>query len=152
MEPALAATSLAEDALDLLARISGMPVLALTQQQGNAFVVIASIDRARAGVERGAVLGRSSTFCHVAVRSAEPIVIDDAHSDPRYRRHRAFLRHRVRSYVGVRISREPFMIGTLCAMSPLAHVGLEHLAPHFAIVARLLSAEPNCRSRSVAPR
>lgn len=57
------------------------------------------------------------TFCHYAIRSREPLVIDDALRDPVYRDVPTVTTLGVRAYLGVPLLLDDEIIGSFCAIA-----------------------------------
>jgi signal transduction histidine kinase len=60
----------------------------------------------------------SHSFCHFVVESGEPLVIENAHEDPRVSSHPATLELGICAYLGMPIiTQDGYVLGTLCAVS-----------------------------------
>jgi EAL domain-containing protein (putative c-di-GMP-specific phosphodiesterase class I) len=64
-----------------------------------------------------AAMARSEVFCDTVVRSGEPVLVDDAVTDPRFARMPAVTKGEIGSYLGVPlIGREAMVIGAVCVI------------------------------------
>jgi sigma-B regulation protein RsbU (phosphoserine phosphatase) len=136
------ATNEVDDVLHTLGVESGMPTVLLTHVNQGSWSPWAVHDGGSFGLEAGRQIDATHTLCEVVCRSDMPLALDDARRDVRFSEHPASTTFGVAAYVGV-----PFrlpngsVLGTLCALDRVPHVGLEEVLPLYRLFARLLAHE-----------
>ncbi len=131
-----------DDVLRTLGVESGMPTVMLTHVDAGTWSPWAVHDGASFGLVPGRHYQATETLCEVVCRDHAPLALDDARRDRRFTDHPASTRLGVAAYIGVpfRLPDGP-VLGTLCALDRVPHVGLEEVLPLYRLFARLLAHE-----------
>jgi signal transduction histidine kinase len=105
--------------LDALCEITGMRFAAVARVTDSTWIACAVKDDIEFGLRPGGRLDVDTTLCIESKRSNQPIAIDQASLDPRYRDHRTPKIYGIESYVSVPIVlANGRYFGNLCAIDP----------------------------------
>jgi len=105
--------------LEVLCDVTGMGFAAVARVSDASWTVCAVQDKINFGLRISDQLPVESTLCIESKRSREPIVIDCASDDSRYRHHHTPKTYRIESYISVPIVlSNGHFFGNLCAVDP----------------------------------
>jgi GAF domain-containing protein len=105
--------------LDVLCSMTGMRFAAVARVTENTWTICAVRDDINFGLRPGGQLDVETTLCIEAKRALEPIVIERASTDERYRDHHTPNLYSIESYVSVPIVlQDGRYFGNLCAIDP----------------------------------
>lgn len=135
--------------LRVLCDVTGMGFAAVARVTDNTWTACAVDDRIQFGLGVGGQLDVRTTLCIEARASGEPIVIDHASMDPRYRSHPTPKQYNIESYVSVPIVLpDGRYFGNLCAIDPNpAAVSNPRIVGMFEGFARLIAVQLHSESR-----
>ncbi|GAA3302641.1 hypothetical protein GCM10020218_098580 [Dactylosporangium vinaceum] len=101
------------DTVTLLADACRTPIAAVRMLDDQWLHTLAAV-----GVDATQPLPRKGTFCDLVVTTDAPVVIADAHRDPRFRTHPLVVGSPgIRSFVGVPLHTDGTPVGTLCVLN-----------------------------------
>lgn len=105
-----------EPILSLVAEVLDVDLVLVGHVNGETYTVVAAFARSDAAtIDKGAQLPITDTYCREEVVAASPFALGDASASDLYRDHPGFLKHGLRSYVGVPLRLEGgALFGTLC--------------------------------------
>jgi signal transduction histidine kinase len=149
------ASSIEQD-LSAIARIGAVPVILRTVREltelrftlvarvlPDRWVACAVHDEIAFGLRAGGELDVNTTFCSVVRENNEPVVMDHASQDPKYKDHPTPKMYGFESYVAVPLYRKNGeYFGTLCGLDPLPRpVNNEKTLSTFKLFAELISTQ-----------
>ena len=103
--------------LKFLCHNTGMGFAAVARVTDEAWIACAVEDNIQFGLQPGNSLDVNTTLCKEVRALRQPIAIDQASTDPDFRRHPATLLYRIESYISVPIvRRDGAYFGNLCAV------------------------------------
>jgi diguanylate cyclase (GGDEF)-like protein len=143
-------TSASRRALQFLHEQFGLGLWMVTRVEGDNWIVL-SADDSRYGVEAGAVLKWSDSFCARMVDGSGPQLARDAALVAAYRDAPIGKRMTIGCYVGIPLKRaDGSLFGTLCAIDPESQPPeLEKHFPYIELIAELLSDLLNVELKAV---
>lgn len=119
--------------------------LARLLPQGQLEIMAAYTAPGGCAIAAGQIDPAPTTFCHqlLAAATPAPLVIEHAHSDPRFKHHSAArAMPEVGSYIGVpMLGKDARVLGTLCATDPEAHTPTPQHVELLVVLARVLAAQ-----------
>lgn len=137
--------------LDVVVRMTGMGFAAVARVTENRWITCQSLDHVGFGLGPGDELPVESTLCDEIRDHRQPIVFDDAASDPAYCDHHTPRTYGLRSYISVPILlSNGTMWGTLCAISANpAKVNNPQVLGSFTLFAELIAYHLDAAERLV---
>ena len=116
---AVRATAAIPTILDVVCRMTDMGFATVARVTDQRWIACEVLDKIEFGLQPGAELKVETTLCSKVWRDREPIVINDARSDPCFGSHPTPALYRFRSYISVPILLpDGSFFGTLCALDP----------------------------------
>lgn len=136
----------------ILARVcalTGMGFAAIARVTTDRWIACQLLDRIEFGLKPGDELKIKTTICDEIRDSGKGVFIDNVGEDPHWRTHHTPAMYGFKSYISIPIIRaDGSFFGTLCAIDPVARVGLanavaemERMAEEIAITLDRLSAD-----------
>ncbi|MGA1834603.1 GAF domain-containing protein [Rhizobium wenxiniae] len=137
--------------LDVVLRMTGMGFAAVARVTENRWITCRSLDHVGFGLGPGDELPVESTLCDEIRDHRQPIVFDDAVSDPAYCDHHTPRTYGLRSYISVPILlSNGTMWGTLCAISAApAKVNNQQVLGSLTLFAELIAHHLDAAERLV---
>jgi signal transduction histidine kinase len=135
--------------LQIVCETTGLGFAAVARVTQTSWTACAVMDRIGFGLQAGAQLEVTTTFCNEIQDHRQPIVIDKASEDPSYIGHQTPLLYGFESYIAVPIiRRNGEVFGTICALdpkpAPLREAGL---LPSMNLFAELIAAQLDLEER-----
>jgi signal transduction histidine kinase len=105
--------------LRLLCETTGLGFAAVARVTDESWTACAVLDRIGFGLQPGATLDVTTTFCHEIRQARTPVIIDQASIDTTYCGHPTPQRYGFESYIAVPIlRRDGTVFGTICGLDP----------------------------------